>query len=283
MRVAHIWLFTIASRDDPALRKSVTGLGASTAVGVGLLLAASSTDGWLQGALWGLALLLDVGAPFLFWAEGWRLMPAHFAERHGLIVLIALGESIVAIGVGSKTVVDAGVVAAATLGVALAAALWWLYFDVIAWIAESRLSRATPGREQNELARDAYSLLHFPMVAGIVLSALGLKTTLAHIGEPLHSVPAAALLGGVVLYLLAHVAFRWRLVRSLSRQRLVGAVVVAALFPVAVEVAALATLALVVAVVCAVVAYEVVRFGETRRRVREEHGVGHADEPILPG
>ena len=121
------------------------------------------------------------------------------------------------------------------------------------------------------------------MVAGIVLSALGLKTTLAHIGEPLHSVPAAALLGGVALYLLAHVAFRWRLVRSLSRQRLVGAVVVAALFPVAVEVAALATLAVVVAVVCAVVAYEVVRFGETRRRVREEHGVGHAEERSMPG
>ena len=197
VRVAHIWLFTIASRDDPGLRRSVTGLAASTAVGVGLLLAASTTDGALQGTLWCVALLLDVGAPFLFWAEGWRLMPAHFAERHGLIILIALGESIVAIGVGSEAVVDASVVAAATLGVALAAALWWLYFDVIAWLAERRLSSAAPGREQNELARDAYSLLHFPMVAGIVLAALGLKTTLAHVGDPLHVVPAAALVGGV--------------------------------------------------------------------------------------
>jgi len=283
VRVAHIWLFTIASRDDPGLRRSVTGLAASTAVGVGLLLAASTTDGALQGTLWCVALLLDVGAPFLFWAEGWRLMPAHFAERHGLIILIALGESIVAIGVGSEAVVDASVVAAATLGVALAAALWWLYFDVIAWLAERRLSSTAPGREQNELARDAYSLIHFPMVAGIVLAALGLKTTLAHVGDPLHVVPAAALVGGVALYLVAHVGFRWRLVGSLSTQRLVGAVAVLALFPVAREAPALLTLALVVAVVCALVVYEVIRFGETRRRVRDEHAVGHGSERGLQG
>ena len=154
---------------------------------------------------------------------------------------------------------------------------------MIAWLAERRLSSAAPGREQNELARDAYSLLHFPMVAGIVLAALGLKTTLAHVGDPLHVVPAAALVGGVALYLLAHVGFRWRLVRSLSTQRLVGAIAVLALFPVAREVPALLTLALVVAVVCALVVYEVIRFGETRRRVRDEHAVGHGSERGLQG
>ncbi len=174
-------------------------------------------------------------------------------------------------------------VAAATLGVALAAGLWWLYFDVIAWLAEQHLSAAAPGREQNELARDAYSLLHFPMVAGIVLAALGLKTTLAHVGDPLQVVPAAALVGGVALYLLAHVGFRWRLVHSVSRQRLAGALVVLALFPVAREVPALLTLALVVAAVCAVAWYEVVRFGETRQRVRGEHAVGHGADRGLQG
>jgi low temperature requirement protein LtrA len=121
------------------------------------------------------------------------------------------------------------------------------------------------------------------MVAGIVLAALGLKTTLAHVGDPLHLVPAAALVGGIALYLLAHVGFRWRLVRSLSTQRLVGAVAVLALFPVAREVPALLTLALVVAVVCALVVYEVIRFGETRRRVRDEHAVGHGPERGLQG
>ena len=131
VRVAHIWLFTMASRDDPGLRRSVTGLASSTAIGVTLLVAASFTDGVLQGALWAIAITFDVGVPFLFFAEGWKLMPSHFAERYGLIVIIALGESIVSIGVGAHEIVDGGIIAASVLGVALAAALWWLYFDVI--------------------------------------------------------------------------------------------------------------------------------------------------------
>jgi hypothetical protein len=153
-------------------------------------LAASAFDGALQAGLWVLALLLDMGGPYLFGSEGWRLVPGHFAERHGLIFIIALGESIVAIGVGAGADVDAGLVAAAMLGIAVAAALWWLYFDVVALVAERRLSRASVGREQNELARDSYSYLHFPMIAGVVLLALGLKKTLADVGDPLKIVPA---------------------------------------------------------------------------------------------
>jgi low temperature requirement protein LtrA len=270
VRVAHIWLFTIASRDDPGLRRSVTGLAGSTAIGVFLLVAASFTDGVAQGALWAIAITLDVGAPFLFWAEGWRLMPSHFAERYGLIVIIALGESIVSIGVGAHEIVDTGVIAASVLGVALAAALWWLYFDVIVWLGERRLSEATPGREQNELARDSYSLIHFPIVAGIVLAAFGLKKTLEHVGDPLHSVPAAALVGGIALYLLGHVAFRWRQVHSLSRQRSLAALGAILLYPVALHVPALLTLALVLVLLCLLIVYEVTRFAETRERVRHE-------------
>src|SRR5215218_4218112 len=138
VRAAHIALFIVASRDDPGLRKSSTALGVSTGLGVGLLVAASFADGVLQGAIWALALLLDMGGPSLFGQEGWKLMPSHFVERHGLIVIIALGESIVAIGVGAEHDVDAGIVAAATLGTAVAAALWWLYFDVVALVAERR-------------------------------------------------------------------------------------------------------------------------------------------------
>ena len=128
-----------------------------------------------------------MGGPFLFGADGWKLVPGHFAERHGLIVLIALGESIVALGVGARTTIDAGVVVAAVLGVIVAATLWWVYFDVTALVAERRLSNAKEGRERNELARDSYSYLHFPMVAGIALLAVGLKVTIEHDGDPLEA------------------------------------------------------------------------------------------------
>src|SRR5262249_2086057 len=113
VRVAHINLFWIASRDDPMLRRSVIGLAGGTAIGVSLLVASSLAHGPLQGGVWALALGLDMGGPYVFGSEGWKLVPGHFAERHGLIVLIALGESIVAIGVGAEHGVDAGIIAAA--------------------------------------------------------------------------------------------------------------------------------------------------------------------------
>ena len=270
VRFGQIVLFMVASRDDPALRRSVVGLAASTAIGVGLIAIASFADGALQGCLWALALLLDMAGPYFIGAEGWKLEPAHFAERHGLILIIALGESIVAIGVGAEIGVDAGVVAAAVLGVAAAAALWWLYFDVVSLVAARRLSNAAPGRERNEIARDSYSYLHFPMIAGIVLVALGLKKTLGDVGDPLKLVPAVAMLGGASLYLLAHVAFRLRNIHTLNTQRLVCAVLAAALVPVALELPALATLAILVALLAALISYETLRFADLRDRIRHQ-------------
>jgi low temperature requirement protein LtrA len=270
VRAAHIALFLLASRDDPALRQSVLGLAGGSALGVGLLVAAAFADGRLQGALWLVALLLDVGEPFLFGAEGWKLMPSHFVERHGLILIIALGESIVAIGVGARAGVDAGVVVAATLGIAVAAALWWLYFDVVALVAERHLLRAAVGREQNEIARDSYSYLHFPMVAGIVLLALGLKKTLGSVGDSLDLVPAAALLGGTAIYLLAHVAFRMRNVHTLNKHRLACAILLVALLPATGALPALATLGILCAALTALIGYESIRFAGSRDRVRHQ-------------
>ncbi len=270
VRVGQIVLFVAASSDDPGLRRSVVGLAASTALGVGLLLTASTTDGALQGSIWAVAILCDIGGPYFFGAEGWKLMPGHFAERHGLILIIALGESIVAIGVGAEGGVDAGVVAAAVIGTAVAAAIWWLYFDIVALVAERRLANATPGREQNEIARDSFSYLHFPMVAGIVLLALGLKKTLEHTDDPLKLVPAVALLGGVALYLLAHVAFRWRNVHRLSVQRVLCAAVLVAFLPLAVEVDALVSVAFVAVALPVLIVYETVRFAELRDRLRHQ-------------
>ena len=270
VRVAHIALFLVASRDDTALRRSVVGLGVSTAIGVGILIAASATDHALQGVLWGLALQLDMAGPLLFGAGGWKLVPGHFAERHGLIIIIALGESIVAIGVGAGAGIDVGVVAAAVLGMAVAATQWWMYFDVVALVAARRLSRAAEGRERNELARDSYSFLHFPMVAGIVLVALGMKKTLGHVEDPLGLVPTVALLGGSALYLLGHVAFRWRNLHTLNRRRLACAMVLVALVPAGVGLPSLATVAILAAVLSALVAYEALRFGEARDRIRHQ-------------
>ena len=270
VRFAQILLFVVASRGDPELRRSVGGLAAGTAVGVGLIAAAAFTDGALQGALWSLALLLDMSGPYLFGSGGWKLVPGHFAERHGLIIIIALGESIVAIGAGAEVGVDAGVVAAAVIGMGAAAALWWLYFDVVALVAARRLSNATPGREQNEIARDSFSYLHFPMVAGIVLLALGLKKTLGDVDEPLKLVPAVAMLGGTAAYLLAHVAFRWRNVHRLSWQRLACAAVLLALIPLAVEIPALVMLAIVVALLAGLIVYEGIVFAELRDRLRHQ-------------
>ena len=276
VRLAQIALFALASSEDPQLRHSlIIGLTWSTLVGAGLLVGAAFADGPLQGALWALALLIDLGGPFLFGVEGWRLEPGHFAERHGLIVIIALGESIVAIGVGAEFGLDAGIVTAAVIGIAIAAALWWLYFDIVALVAERRLSDAAPGAERNAIARDSFSYLHLPMIAGIVLLALGIKKVLGHVGDPLHAVPATALLGGAALYLLAHVAFRWRNVHRFSTQRLVCAAVLLALIAAAVEIPALVTLAIAAGVLAALIAYETVHFAELRERLRHQLAAGH--------
>ena len=181
-------------------------------------------------------------------------------------MIIALGESIVALGVGA-TVLDAGVVAAALLGLTVCAALWWLYFDVVALVAERRL-RETTGNAQLAMARDSYSYLHLPMIAGVILFAVGVKKTLAHVGDPLETVPAVALCGGVALYLVALILFRLRNVRSLNRQRLVVAGLLLGLLPAALELPALATLAAVAALSVALVAYEAIHFAEARDRVR---------------
>lgn len=275
VRAAQIGLFLVASREELELRRSVIGLAGSTAVGIGLLVAGALASGGARDVLWALSLLLDMAGPFFFGAKGWQLVPVHFAERHGLIIIIALGESVVAIGVGAGVTLTAEVIVAAVLGVFLAAGLWWTYFDVASIAAARRLASLPAGREQNELARDAYSYLHFPMVAGVVLTAFALKSTLAHVYDPLHLVPAVALGGGVALYLLAHVAFKRRAVGTWSVQRLLVAVIIAALIPVWHEVVAVAALAGVVALVVLLILYETLRFAEARGAERahlHEHG-----------
>jgi len=291
VRAAQIALFLLASRDNEALRQSVLGLAGGSAVGVGLLIAASGLDGWAQGGLWVLALLLDMAEPFFFGSSGWSLEhPSHFAERHGLIIIIAIGESIVALGIGAAgTPLSAGVITAALLGITIAAALWWAYFDWVSIVVEQQLRRAT-GTQQTTLARDCYSYLHFVMVTGIVLFAVSMKKTLADYDAHLGPVPTAALCGGLALYLLAHVLLRLRIAglvgtsvgffRRIGRGRPLAMLALLVFWPFAGDVPALAAVAFVAAVFVALIAYEAIRYRVPRSEIR--HGAIATEEIMAP-
>ena len=267
VRVLHIVLYALAA-DDEDIRGAVMRLAPTSVVAPGLILGAAALDGAAQGIVWLVALAVDYSGPLYGGGRGWRVFPAHFAERHGLIVIIALGESIVAIGIGAAGIDLGGrVVLAAILGVVVSAALWWSYFDVVAIVAERKMTEAK-GVARSRIARDSYSYLHLPMVAGIILLALGVKKTIGHVDEPLESVPAVALCGGVALYYLAHIAFRLRNVRSVNWQRLVAALGCLALIPVATNARAIVGLAAIAGLCAILTTYEAIRFREARARVR---------------
>ncbi len=261
VRILHVALFAAGS-DDVDVRQAAYALVPTSVIAPVLLIAASALDGSAQVAVWIVALLIDYVGGAVRGIEGWRLSPGHFAERHGLIVIIALGESIVAIGVGAAGLpLGAGEIAATALGVVVAAALWWVYFDDALAHVEQHLHAAT-GRARNVMARDAFSFLHLPLVAGIVLLALGVKKTLGDVDESLKLVSATALFAGPALFLAAGVAFRRRCREPLDTQRLVAAAACLIVLPLALELPALAALAGVAAICSALVAYE--SLGPTR-------------------
>ena len=268
VRLLHLVLSAIVARDDPDRRSALLRFAPTAIVGASLLVLAGFLERNGRIAVWVVALAIDYLGPVVIgMGRGWRIAAEHFAERHGLVILIALGESIIAIGVGAGFVLGAGVIVGAVLGIVVVSALWWLYFDVAAIFARRRLIQAT-GVERARLARDSYGYLHLPMVAGIVLFALGLETTLHHLGQALETVPAVALCGGAALYLLGHIAFLYRTTGRVFRRRTIGALVLLALIPAAVAIRALAALALVSAVCSLVVAYEVLRYREERLLIR---------------
>jgi low temperature requirement protein LtrA len=268
VRALHIGAYTIVSRDDPVLRAAVGRLASTFLPAAGLLVLAGALDGTPRALCWIGALAVDYGGLVVRGTEGWRVEPGHFSERHGLIIIIALGESIVSLGVGASGLdLTAGLIAGALLGIAVAAALWWAYFDVVAIVAERRL-RAAPGPEQVLIARDSYTYLHLPMVAGIILFAVGVKKTLAHVGAHLDVVEATALCGGVALYFLALSAFKRRNIGSFNRPRLTVATVLAAFIPLATGLPGLLSLALVACAACGLIAFEVFRYAEARDRIR---------------
>jgi low temperature requirement protein LtrA len=275
----NLVLDAIAAKRDPDLRRALMGFAPMATIGAVVILVAGFIDGRAQTALWVVGLAVLYGGALIGRGKGWSVSPAHFAERYGLIVIIALGESIIALGVGAAGFsLSAGIISAAVLGVVVVASLWWAYFDVVAVMSQRQLAQ-TSGAERVRLARDYYSYLHLPMIAGIVLFALGLKTTIEHVDEPLDTVPAVALCGGLALYFLTHVALRVRLVHFIRRTtterpgwigpgRLATSIAMLALIPAALELPALASLALVAAVCCALIAWDVIHYREDRAEVR---------------
>jgi low temperature requirement protein LtrA len=268
VNVMHLTLYALGARGDRELLSAILRIAPSALAGAALIVAAGFVHGGLRPMLWLVALAVGLFGPLLAGLGGWRVQPAHFVERHGLIVIIAIGESLIAIGLGARgTGLSAGVIVAAVLGLLVTASFWLAYFDFFPIRGEQLLTDLS-GAARTALARDAYTYLHLPMVAGVVFFAFAMKATLAHVGDELDTIPALGLCGGPALYLFAYVALRFRVARRLGRGRLVAAVVFALLFPLAVAVPALVALALVATVWVAFHAYEIIWWREARARTR---------------
>jgi low temperature requirement protein LtrA len=263
-------LYALSVRRERDLLAAILRVAPLSTAGAALIVVAGFVHGGLRPVLWLAALALGLVAPLFTGVSGFRVHPAHFVERHGLIVIIAIGESLVAIGFGARgTELGAKVILAAVLGLVVVTSFWLAYFDFFTIRAQQLLAERS-GAPQIALARDLYTYLHLPMVTGVVLFAFAMKTTLAHVDDELAAVPALGLCGGPALYLLAYVALRVRVSRSLGGGRLVAALACAALVPVALVVPALVALALVAAVWVALHAYELIWWREVRAETRAQ-------------
>jgi low temperature requirement protein LtrA len=224
VNVMHLTLYALSARGDPDLLAAILRVVPSALVGAALIVVAGFVGGGLKPTLWLAALAVGYLEPLFVGVRGWRVQPAHFVERHGLIVIIP--------------------------------------------IRAQQLLADRSGVERTALARDVYTYLHLPMVAGIVLFAFAMKKTLAHVGDELETIPAFGLCGGPALYLFAYVALRVRVSRTLGRGRLTAAIACALLWPVAVVVPAIFALTLVAIVWVGLHAYELIWWRQARAQTR---------------
>jgi low temperature requirement protein LtrA len=265
----HLALYALAARGNRDLLRAVLRLAPWSLLGATLILVAGFTDG-ARAWLWLAALVSTYVGAVLSGSTGWQVHASHFAERHGLVLIIALGEAFISIGIGATGIgIGPGEVAAAVLGLLIATSFWLAYFDFFSLRGE-RMLADREGAERVALARDAYTYAHFPMIVGVVLFAFAMKTVVAHVGDELDSVAAFALCGGSAVYLLTYSAIRIRIERrlKLSRGRFVAALVLLLLLPVATAIPALAALALVTAVWLALHGYELVWWRDARAESR---------------
>jgi low temperature requirement protein LtrA len=273
VRSIHLLVYAVAAAGDRELRHQLVVTIAPMVAGAALLLMGALLGGTAQTILFAGGLGVDwLGTWITSRGGAWRIHgPAHWCERHGLFVILAIGESLVAVGTGAAQLpISAPLIGGAVLGIAVSVSLWSLYFDVVSPAAERALSALT-GRARVDIAVEAYSYLHFPIIAGIVLAALGVEEVLGHVDETaaLGTFAAWALHGGLALYLLGHVAFKWRLHGTINRQRLLAAAVLVATAPLSAHVPPLLALGIAVVVLGGLMAYEAARYAELRESLRD--------------
>ncbi|HEX4691367.1 MAG TPA: low temperature requirement protein A [Solirubrobacteraceae bacterium] len=272
----HLFLTFVASGPGTRERERAERILIWFAAAGVLWIAGAFADGTARTLLWVAALCVDYVAPLVTYrvpgmrritSEAWTVGTAHFAERFQLFIIIALGESIVITGATTSELhLDAATLAAFALAFLGTAALWWLYFDYVARIAERRLELA--GSRRTAMARDAYTYLHVVMVAGVIVSAVGDELVIAHPTEKLHGPEVAAVAAGPAIYLLAHTLFRLRMTRTISVRRLSGAIACVVVGLVGTLLPALVLALALVLVLVAVIASE--QIAAARRRARGE-------------
>lgn len=243
VRLIHVVKFVaLSSHEDTALRRGTRRIAPAFVAAPACIVAAAFVGSPGRELLWVAAAVIDYGAPGVLGLGGFRVSPSYFVSRHGSIIIIALGEVVVGLGGAARDLGRWEVIAALVLGVVVMATFWWTYFGLTSG-ARQRLEQAT-GTERAHLARDAYSYLHLPLVAGIVLFAVGAHATIERATAPLPPLSAIALGGGMALFYLADVAYRWRDHRQAPADRAVTGVAAAATLPALLHMPALAALGL---------------------------------------
>jgi low temperature requirement protein LtrA len=257
VRLIHLGLYVDASRGGRAQWSAIAGFSAGALAGMALLIAGAEIEGTTRIVLWSLALAIDLAGPWLSRRRLRNLQPlgvSHFAERFSLFIIICLGESVVALGVGAEeSTFDRYVAIGVATGLSITAAMWWTYFDYVAGAAEERLASIS---DAVSTARDAYSYLHFLLVAGIIVLAVGLKKAIGHEDLPLEDPARLALCGGVALYLVGHVAFRLRMIGTPSVEKTLAAAAIMVIYLLTSDVDAWIVKVLIVAVLALLIARE---------------------------
>ncbi|MFG1839714.1 low temperature requirement protein A [Micromonospora sp. NPDC049175] len=268
VRGLHLGLITYSSSGNPQYRRQTLRFAVPTTIAWVPLLVGAILGGTAQTVLWTVAFLVDYGGGRIATAASFGEVRsgAHFAERHGLVLIIVLGESLLSAGAAGLEVIAWPVLVASVFGFAATVCLWWLYFVGVAPAAAEVLTSASPrSRRRQQLAADAYTLAHLPLVAGAVYVALGIHLILANLteqtrprqlsGEPMSWSAILVLYGGAALYLAGRLLFL-RLTVGRSAGHLVAIGIVLLLIPLARTLPALAALGLLTAFLAALVSYE---------------------------